>query len=60
MTPSDVDLIKMTDSAVSRRNGDVFELDVHIIFGCPERSSLATAPRSRRIGWGVGYGSVKV
>lgn len=55
MTPSDVDLIKMTDSAVSRRNGDVFELDVHIIFGCPERSSLATAPRSRRIGWGVGY-----
>lgn len=33
MAAPNVDLIKMTDSAVARRHGDVFELDVHIVFG---------------------------
>lgn len=33
MASSDIDLIEMTDSAVARSDGDVFELDVHVVFG---------------------------
>ncbi len=34
MTPPDVHLIKMADSAVARGNRNVFELDIHVVFGC--------------------------
>lgn len=36
MAAADVDLIKMADSAVARGHGDVFELDVHVVFGYSE------------------------
>lgn len=36
MASTDVDLIQMTDSAVTRRHGDVFELYVHVVLGCVE------------------------
>ncbi len=41
----------MADSAVSRGNGDVFELDVHIVFGCREKNSSAIVPARRSIAW---------
>ena len=30
----DVDLVEMRDAAVARGYGYVFELDVHVVFGC--------------------------
>lgn len=30
---SNVDLLQMADSPVARRHGDVFELDIHVVFG---------------------------
>lgn len=33
MRASDVDLVEMTDSPIARRDSNIFELDVHIIFG---------------------------
>jgi hypothetical protein len=33
MRPPNVNLIEMTDSPVSRSNGNILELDIHIIFG---------------------------
>lgn len=34
MAATDIDLIEMRDSAVACGDGDIFELDVHIVFGC--------------------------
>lgn len=34
MRAADIDLFEMRDAAVARRDGDVFELDVHVVFGC--------------------------
>jgi hypothetical protein len=34
MRPPNVDLIEMADSSITRSNGDIFELNVHVIFGC--------------------------
>lgn len=31
---ADVDLVEMGDAAVAGGDGDVFELDVHVVFGC--------------------------
>lgn len=31
---ADVDLFEMGDAAVAGGDGDVFELDVHVVFGC--------------------------
>ena len=33
----DVDLVEVADSTVTRGYGDVFELDVHVVFGYWER-----------------------
>ena len=40
MASSDVNLIKMADSAIARSNGDVFELDVHIVLGFDQLSTV--------------------
>lgn len=32
----DIDLIEMADSAIARGDGDVFQLDVHVVFGYGE------------------------
>lgn len=31
---ADIDLVEMGDTAVASGDGDVFELDVHVVFGC--------------------------
>lgn len=33
MASPNIDLIEMADSAIARGDGDVFELDVHVVFG---------------------------
>jgi hypothetical protein len=33
MRASDVNLVEMGDTAVARRNGDILELDVHVVLG---------------------------
>lgn len=33
MTSTNVDLIEMRNTAVASGDGDVFELDVHVVFG---------------------------
>ena len=43
MTPSNVDLIQMTDSAVARSNSDVFELNVHVVFSFDQLSAVDLA-----------------
>ena len=37
MATPDVDLIEMGDAAVACGNGDVLQLDVHIVFDCSKR-----------------------
>ena len=37
MAASNVDLVEMADTSVARGDGDVFELDVHVVFGCVVR-----------------------
>lgn len=34
MRATDVDLVEMGNAAVAGGDGDVFELDVHVVFGC--------------------------
>lgn len=34
MTPPDIDLVEMRNTAVAGGHGDVFELDVHVVLGC--------------------------
>lgn len=34
MAATDVDLVEVGDSAVAGGDGDVLELDVHVVFGC--------------------------
>lgn len=34
MASPNVHLVEMRDAAVARRDGDILELNVHIIFGC--------------------------
>lgn len=36
MTATDIDLVEVRDSAVARGDGDVLELDVHVVFGFQE------------------------
>ena len=38
----------MADSAVARSDGDVFELDVHIVLGCyPKSTDISEGAKSR-------------
>lgn len=39
MAASDVDLLEMRHTAVTRSHCDIFELDVHVIFGCVQVSN---------------------
>ena len=41
MTPPNINLIEMRDAAVAGGDGDVLELDVHVIFGYLSGSALA-------------------
>jgi hypothetical protein len=34
MRPPNVNLVEMADSPIARSDSDIFELNVHIIFGC--------------------------
>ena len=43
MAAADVDLIQMTDSAVARGDGDVLELDIHVVFGFDEFAAIDLA-----------------
>lgn len=43
MTPPDVNLVEMRDAAVAGGHGDVFELDVHVVLGLQELSSVDDA-----------------
>ena len=47
---SDVHLVEVADSAVARGDCDVFELDVHVVFGCEAVSNEATNISSRNVG----------
>lgn len=49
MRPPDVDLVEMADSSISRRDSDILELDVHIIFGCDTHHvSISSSPLGTR------------
>ena len=58
MAPTDIDLVEMAHTAVAGRDGDIFELNVHVIFGytmdqkasvsCP--TTLALQGKARRRG----------
>jgi hypothetical protein len=37
---ADVDLVEMGNATVSGGDGDVLELDVHIVLGCKEKGLL--------------------
>ena len=39
----DVNLFQVADTAVARRHGDVLELDVHVVLGCPGRGFVSMA-----------------
>ena len=41
MRASDVDLIEMADATVARSNGDILELNVHVVFSYSTRRSAA-------------------
>lgn len=45
MTPPYVDLIEMADSTIPRGNGDIFELDVHIVFGWIAKTDFVSEVR---------------
>lgn len=40
MASPNVDLVEMRDAAVASGDGDVLELDVHVVFGCWEKRSV--------------------
>lgn len=42
MAPPYVHLVQMADSTVARGNSDIFELNVHIVFGCARGGSQST------------------
>ena len=37
---ANVDLVEMGDTAVASGDGDVLELDVHVVFGCRKEQSV--------------------
>lgn len=39
MAPANIYLVKMTDSAVTGGDGNVFELHVHVVFGCESKEN---------------------
>lgn len=43
MATSDVDLVEMGDAAIARGDGDVFQLDVHVVFGFEELAAVDLA-----------------
>ena len=40
MAPTDIDLIEMADTAVPSSDGDVSQLNIHVVFRCRENVSL--------------------
>lgn len=40
MASADVHLVQMADSAVARCHSYVFELHIHVVFGCKARISI--------------------
>jgi len=40
---ADVDLVEVGDAAVACRHGDVFELDVHVVFGFEKLATVDLA-----------------
>ena len=42
MRTTDVDLIEMADPAIARSNGDILELNVHVVFSCNAQISAFT------------------
>lgn len=34
MTSADVDLVEVTNATIAGGHSDVFELDIHVVFGC--------------------------
>ena len=47
MTSADVNLVKVGYSAVSCGGGDVFELDVHVVFGWSNKSATSMTEKMR-------------
>jgi hypothetical protein len=43
MATADVDLVEMGDAAVARGDGDVLELDVHVVFGFEKLAAVDLA-----------------
>ncbi len=43
MTAPDVDLIEMGDASIAGGDGDVLELDVHVVFGFEELAAVDLA-----------------
>lgn len=43
MTAADVDLVKMGDAPIAGGDGDVLELDVHVVFGLEELAAVDLA-----------------
>lgn len=38
MATADVDLVQVGDTAVACGDGDILELDVHVVFGCSDET----------------------
>ena len=43
MTAPDIDLIEMGDTTIARRDGDILELDVHVILGLEQFAAVDLA-----------------
>jgi hypothetical protein len=43
MAATDIDLVEVGDAAITGGDGDVFELDVHVVFGFEELAAVDLA-----------------
>lgn len=43
MAAANIDLVEMRDAAVAGCGGDVFKLDVHVVFGCARELLVAVS-----------------
>lgn len=48
MAPPNVNLVKMGDTAVACGDGDILELDVHVVFGCSDEAVSGGFPVGQR------------
>jgi hypothetical protein len=46
-TPN-IDLVEVRDTAVASCDGDILELDVHVILGCVEKENVSNTVPPRR------------